>query len=78
MPDGNIDDKVSKPTFNPLTPASDWKANSPFLISTSQAEGWWEGRKISMKGFCLIEHGIPKAKIKSNVIETVQRIYVLI
>ena len=23
MPDGNIDDKVSKPTFNPLTPASD-------------------------------------------------------
>lgn len=31
-----------------------------------------------MKGFCLIEHGIPKAKIKSNVLETVQRIYVLI
>lgn len=73
MPDGNIDDKVSKPTFNPLTPA-----NSPFLISTFQAKGWWEGRNISMKGFCLIEHGIPKAKIKSNVLETVQRIYVLI
>lgn len=34
MPDGNIDDKVSKPTFNPLTPTGDQKANSPFLTNT--------------------------------------------